>query len=220
MFPCARWVLAAGLALLSGCTTPVEREAELAALRSAVPPFATFQTLPFEKLPVQTELAFQINRSSPVMEVGPLGRSFVKGFELPAEVGDADIQVNSFMVSGGRVFQPIVTMLNDAMEPIIVTQFSALRTTRVTALAPGWRRELRFRLSGEQRRQVRYLVVHTTREIIELGFALPDEPWQEARTTLIFIPVGGGGGSGQPPTLGSSPSGALSITLLPLAVAR
>jgi hypothetical protein len=210
-----RSMVLASLVLLAACGFPLDREAELAALRDARPPFVTFETLPYETLAVPSEVAFQITRASPVMEVGTLGKSFVKGFELPPDTGDVDILVHSYMVRGGRAFQPIVTMLNASKEPIVVTQYRSLQTVRFATLGPDWRRELHIRLGGGQRQQVRYLVVHTTREIIELGYALAEDPWQEARTTFIFIPVGGGPSG--PPAIGSSPSGSLSLSVRPMA---
>lgn len=209
------WVLV-GLVFLAGCGAPLDREAELAALRDARPPFATFRTLPYEKVAVPSDTEFQIMRGSAVMDLDPHGKTFAKGFELPAGTAGLNIDVASYEVRGGRAFHPIVTLLDVDKEPLRVTQPSAVHVVTNPRAGGKWRLLILVQIQPEDRVRARYLVVHTSREIVEVGFALPDEPWQEARSApiFIFIPAGGGSsGPGPAPRIGSSPAGPLSLTI-------
>ncbi len=208
-----RRVVLAGVVALAGCGAPfpLDRDAEMAALRAAQPPFTTFEALDYERVAIPSETPFQILRSGPVMAVGTAGKTFAKGFELAPGDTAVEIMLYSYIVQGGRAFFPIVTMLDANKVPMRSTLPSAIRIVPQVTAGPDWRLVLPIRLVGKERIQVRYFVVHTSREIVELGFAGPDEPWQVA-STIIFIPVGGGRPSGPPQVL-SSPSGALSMTI-------
>lgn len=209
------WLLI-GLVFLAGCGAPLDREAELAALRDARPPFVTFQTLPYEKVAVPSDTAFQIMRGSPVMELETHGKTFAKGFELPVGAAGLNIEVASYVVRGGRAFHPIVTLLDETRTPVRATSSSAVHVVSNPRSGGTWRMLMLVQVRPEERARVRYLAVHTSREIVEVGFALADEPWQEARSAPIFIYIPAGGGSsgpGQAPRIGSSPAGPLSLTI-------
>lgn len=192
----------------------------MAALRAAAPPFATFRTLDYEPVGVPSETPFQILRGSQVMELEVEGKTFAKGFELAPVTNSGgaapvDIALYSYVVQGGRVFHPIVTLLDAGKAPVRRTKQGDLRIVKHETAGPNWKLLLRVRLDAEERRQVRYFVVHTSREIVEVGFEPPDEPWQVARTgPMIFIPIPVGGNREPPPTyIASSPSGAFSMTI-------
>lgn len=209
-----RRAILAGLALLAGCGHPLDREAELAALREARPPFATFQTLAYEKVAVPSDTEFQVMRGSAVMELDPHGRTFAKGFELPAGTAGLNIDVGSYVVRGGRAFHPIVTLLDEARQPVRSTSASAVHVVSNPRSGGKWRLLLLVQIQPEERVRVRHMVVHTSREIVEVGFALPDEPWEEARSAPIFIYIpAGSSGPGPAPQIGSSPAGPLSLTI-------
>lgn len=187
----------AGLALLAGCAVdfvarPLDRQAELAALREARPPFATFDTLAYERVAVPSFTFFQIMRGSEVMDVSPHGRTFAKGFELPAGPEGLQIDVASHLVPGRRAFHPIVTLLDQAWNPIRSTWQGTVRVEQ--RANHGWGLVLPVQITPEERVRVRYLVVHTSQDLVALPFALMGE----TRAT---------------PQIGTSPSGYVSLTI-------
>lgn len=217
----ARRLAMLGLMTLAACNAPfpLDREAEMAALRDAKAPFATFRSLAYEKVGVPSETPFQILRGSEVMELETHGKTFAKGFELaqPDETASGspvEIVLFSYVVQGGRAFHPIVTLLDADKVPLRSTKASDIRIARHETAGPNWKLQLLLRLADEERRRVRYFVVHTSREIVEVGFAPPDEPWQVAAATIIFIPIMMGSGRDAPPAyIASSPAGAFSMTI-------
>ena len=171
------------LVLLAGCErgpSVVERRA-VAALRDPGTRVVRFGELGYAPLAFPSRTAFDIDGASPVVEIAVWGRSYAKGFALPASAGEMRVIISS-TYNGGGMFFPMLTVLDAEMRPLMTTEVNAARQ---------WERGMSIQvpvlLAGDLRRQARYVVVHTT-GAVELAEQEAFEPFQVAqRGPVIFV---------------------------------
>lgn len=211
---------------LSACSTldVVDMPARTQAYREAPICCATFAEMPFEPILALAETReIWLDETSPAFDFGPYGgKSFFRAFELPPPTGRSyEIMLSSYTVTD-RVpiagiqnsFYPFMTFLDADKRPLGATELRHIRykVAGITEPLESNRLFVSFTVAPDSR--VRYIVVHTTRFLIERGGKVPTRS-----TTVmpigqgIFIPVDGPVQMSQHP---GSPIGRLKIRLEPL----
>jgi hypothetical protein len=190
-------IACAVLALCSGCDPSVNIKSSLAAYRNAQPGYASLAELPFDKLDLPSEVSFSIDEQSPVYEFGTLGKSYVKAFELPSVSGDYRLVVRSYVVRDGLLkgvmFVPLVTFLDANKSPIGSSTRGNLALLPSTLFdEPTDPQRFQFATMITARSPARYIVIHTSRDLIELGASNPPVQLAAATSVPIFIPMPSG----------------------------
>ena len=216
-----RWLLLLPL-LLVACSPVLPDQKSIDQLKATAPTHTRLSDLPYERLSVPATVTFRLEPGGPVMQLGDFGKQYVKGFELPADGGDLRLVLRSydmpFSYTKRNILYPIVVMLDAEHKPIGVSSLRALRFTEISLInepSEQPRLELAFEIGGEPRARVRYLLIHTSRNMLEFGHAALDlEPYRVAAAAYvpIFIPSGGGGGPSLPI---ASPVGSLKLMVMP-----
>jgi hypothetical protein len=180
------------LLLCAACGHFVDEKASLTAYRNAEPRCAAFADLPFEKLAYPADLDM-IDEKSPLFDFPGSGRSYFKAFELPSVGGPYRLVVRSYIVTSGFLnqltFYPLVTFLDADRRPIGTTSDREIRFLGSTMLdEPMENARVQIATLVPPEVPVRYIVVHTSRNLIELGDAGTD-PVLVAASAPIFIPM-------------------------------
>ena len=203
--------------LLSGCGHFVNVQSSLNAYRDA-PSVASLADLPSEALAYPTEVTFSIDEHSPVFEFPETGKSFIKIFALPATTTDYRLVVRSYILRdglfGGALFYPLVTFLDAGKTPIATSSRQSLQMVAGSFFnEPDEPNRLQFAALMTPQNPARYIVIHTSRTLIEFGMR-DAEPArvQLAATTYVpmYIPM-----DTTPRHMPGSPVGYLKITLGP-----
>jgi hypothetical protein len=199
----ARFVLLfAALLLCAGCGTFnfVAVKDHARALEGAQPTHASVADLPFATLTFPIDTKFEIDEKSPVLDFGGDGKSYVKGFELPQREGDYQIVLRTYLLRYGLVdyamYFPIVMLLDEDRKPVHSPFVASDRTLPGFQLLPDdlemtRYREITQRITASPR--VRYLVIRTSRSLIEYGGIAWNPPSAEVASAVIvpiYIPEG------------------------------
>ncbi|MCX7379058.1 MAG: MalM family protein [Alphaproteobacteria bacterium] len=173
--------------LLAGCgPSEVERRA-VAALRDPGTRVVRFSELAYAPLAFPSRTAFDIDGASPVVEIPLWGRSYAKGFALPASAGEMRVIISS-TYNGDGLFFAMLTVLDAEMRPLMTTEVNAARQWERWIGVPI-QVEVPVLLAGDLRRQARYVVVHTT-GAVELAEQEAFEPFQVTQRgpVIFFVP--------------------------------
>ena len=218
-------VVAAAL-LCAGCGHFVDVKARNEALQIAQPSYASAAELPFEKIDFPSDHRFSIDEKSPVLDFGDADqsdKSYVKGFELPVRDGEYQLTMRSYLLRAGlfapALYFPVVDLLDDEKKPVRPPAGSYWKSV-FRRFSDEWiydrERWQEYTLRVTPSLHIRYIVVHTRRDLIEGGgmvWVPSDAPPQLAAGTTfvpIFIPSSG---SSAPVTVEGSVIGDLRIYL-------
>lgn len=183
-----RWLLCAvAVLLLAGCGPSDAERRAVGVLRDPATRVVRFGELAYAPLALPSRMAFDIDGASPVVEIPVWGRSFAKGFALPASAGEMRVMVSS-TYNGDGLFFPMLTVLDGAFRPLLTTEVNAARQWERWIGAPV-QVEVPVLLAGDLRRQARYLVVHTT-GAVELAHEEAFESFEVAQRgpVIFFVP--------------------------------
>jgi hypothetical protein len=211
--------LFAGLIVLAcaACGTFVDTKSDLAAYRNAPSCCASLADLPFEPLAFPTEIEFSIDAKSPLFDFGPYGRSYFKAFELPATTEDYRFVVRSYALRDGilgvAMYFPLVTFLDAEKRPLATSTRQNLDFSGGgffdEPTEPG---RLQYATIVTARSPARYVIVHTSRNLIEFGGQASLAGMVElAANSMIYVPVPSAG----PIQMEGSPVGRLKLRLEP-----
>jgi hypothetical protein len=216
------------LAVLScaGCGQFVDMKSSLEAYRAASPCCTSFAELKYEQLTYPADLSISIDDHSPVFDFDRAGKSRFAAFELPQPGTPYRLVLRSYLLGDGlfdkAAFFPLVTFLDADKKPFYTSSALLLKFVPFTLTnEPSEPSRLEFArviMPPDPERYetpARYIVIHTSRELIESGgYASQVGPVRIAASSTyipIIIPVPAGPSG--PTHRAGSPIGALRLRL-------
>jgi hypothetical protein len=178
--------------LCSGCGDAIDVKVSLDAYHAAQPCCSSFDELNYREIPYPADLDFSIDDHSPVFDFGRSGKSRFVAFKLP-EVGTPyHLDLRSYFMrdgTDGAVFFPLVTFLDAEKKPIYTSD--AVELSFVDNLVSDEPlKPVRLRYMTEVSPRDRYIVIHTSRDLIESGrVASKPEPVRVAASTTLPLAV-------------------------------
>lgn len=154
--------------------------------------------------------------------LSPLGKSYLKSFKLPTSDTTYRLAIRSYVVFDGlqigpnaAMFFPLVTFLDEEKKPLGTSSRGNLRYIPSTLFdEPNSPPKLEFAILVKPDSRIRYVVVHTSRDLIEFGgLAIAALPRIAANSAPIIVPVPSGPDG--PRQVPGSPFGDLRILLQP-----
>lgn len=182
-------------AFVAGCGPMANGPQERALLNAPSVRPVPFGALPVTQVGFPSSTFFLLDHKSPVLDLGNGGRSFAACVALPPQAGDLRVSMRSFVI-GGRFFYPVATLLDETMSP-----FHASAPADYATLRPGLDYPTRassvvksMLVAGPTRHRARYLVIHTTRALMEpepAGQLLAFPRGAEAARSVSAVPDAG-----------------------------
>jgi hypothetical protein len=206
------WISTAAMLLLcGGCGHFVDVQAQRQALQSAQPTYSSAAEMSYDRLAFPADIHFSIDEKSPVLDFGDDGKSYVKGFELPARDSEYQLVLRSFPLRDGwqnqALYFPLVAFLDADRKPVQPTDIGRWELVH-RALSDEFNqdrwREFRQRVSPNS--GIRYMLIRTTRFLVDRGGMVldrPAAPVEVASAVIVPIFIPSGGPSGPLPTRGS-----------------
>jgi len=187
-------------ALLCSACGHVDVKASLDAYYAAQPCCSSFDELNYREISYPADLDFSIDDRTSVFDFGRSGKSRFVAFKLPDVGTPYRLDLRSYFMNdgtNGAVFFPLVTFLDAAKKPIYTSDAVELRfVDNLFSDEPF--KPVRLRYVTEVSPRDRYIVIHTSSDLIESGRVVSTpEPVRVAASTTVPLAVPMLGPAGQ-----------------------